>query len=80
MICYANNFSLYFDLDATSKEKEVDTPARATGRGNLPNNQAQFLSLITLRDSGMSTVTKKQIDDVKIKISNKQTHLDRYEQ
>ena len=58
-----------------SKEKEVDRLARAKSLEKLSNYQAQLSSMITLRDSGMSTVTK----DVKVNISKDQKHLDRHE-
>ena len=63
----------------TSNEKEKDTPAQTKSRKEISELESQLASLITVRDSGLSNVTKKQTDDVKESIKKEKTHLERYD-
>lgn len=58
-------------------EDQRDTPAQTKSREKIAELESQLASLITIRNSGLSTVTKKQIDDVKEEIKKEKTRLDR---
>ena len=63
----------------TSNEKEKDTPAQTKSRKKISELESQLASSITVCNSGLSNVTKKQADDVKESIKKEKTHLEWYD-
>ncbi|XP_065679008.1 uncharacterized protein LOC124814973 [Hydra vulgaris] len=70
-------FLAFFNLDLTDNKKERENPAQVRSRKKISDLESQHASLIVVRDSGLSTVTKEQINTVKETIRKEKTKLDR---
>nr|XP_047139053.1 uncharacterized protein LOC124814973 [Hydra vulgaris] len=60
-----------------NNKKERENPAQVRSRKKISDLESQHASLIVVRDSGLSTVTKEQINTVKETIRKEKTKLDR---
>nr|XP_047132591.1 uncharacterized protein LOC124805781 [Hydra vulgaris] len=60
-----------------NNKKERENPAQVRSRKKISDLESQRASLIVVRDSGLSTVTKEQINTVKETIRKEKTKLDR---
>ena len=56
-------------------EKPRDTPAQNKTKETIAEYNKQLVSLVTLKNSGMSLVTEKQIRDLKDKIHEEEMEL-----
>ena len=65
------------DEEPEGKKNVKDTPAQTKSRKIIVDLKKQISSLIVLQKSGMSTVTKKQIHNVKDASKKEETHLAR---
>ena len=63
-------------LDLTSNEKEKANPVQVKSGKKISDLESQSSSLIIARDSGLSTITRKQLDTVKGSIRKEKTNLD----
>ena len=70
--------SIFISDEEPEGEKNVkDTPAQTKSCKIIIDLKEQISSLIILQKSGMSTVTKKQTDNVKDASKKEETHLAR---
>ena len=70
--------SIFISVEEPEERKDVkDTPAQTKSRKMIADLKEQVSSLISLRNSGISTVTKKQIDNVKDAVKKEETRLAR---
>ena len=63
--------------DNVAKISEHEKPAQRRLEDEIGKLKTQFHSLVTLRETGLSSVDKKQIDEVKSAISDKELKLKR---
>ena len=67
---------IFISVQEPEERKNVkDTPAKTKSHKMIADLKKQISSLISLRNSGMSTVTKKQIYDVNDALKKEETHL-----
>ena len=70
--------SIFISDEELEKRKNVkDNPAQTNSSIMTGDLKEQISSPISLQNSGISTVTKKQIDDVKDALKKENTHLAR---
>ena len=70
--------SIFISDEELEKRKNVkDNPAQTNSSIMIGDLKEQISSPISLQNSGISTVTKKQIDDVKDALKKENTHLAR---
>ncbi|XP_047144174.1 uncharacterized protein LOC124817793 [Hydra vulgaris] len=65
------------EINLTDNKKERENPAQVRSRKKISDLESQRASLIVVHDSGLSTVTKEQINTVKETIRKEKTKLDR---
>ncbi|XP_065639745.1 uncharacterized protein LOC136072554 [Hydra vulgaris] len=65
------------EINLTDNKKERENPAQVRSRKKISDLESQRASLIVVLDSGLSTVTKEQINTVKETIRKEKTKLDR---
>lgn len=63
--------------DNVADNLEREKPAQKKLEDEISNLKTQFHSLVTLKQTGLSTVDKKQIDEVKTSIKQKELKLNR---
>ena len=63
------------DEQSTSGKNEREKPAQEKCRKEIDNLKGQLASLLSLKNSGMSLVTSKQINDAKKKLHDQEMHL-----
>ena len=70
--------SIFISDEELEKRKNVkDNPAQTNSSIMIDDLKEQISSPISLQNSGISTVTKKKIDDVKDALKKENTHLAR---
>ncbi|XP_065676731.1 uncharacterized protein LOC136092421 [Hydra vulgaris] len=69
-------FQYFFNLDLTSNYKKRENLVKIRSRTKISDLESQRSSLIIVRDSCLSTVSKKQINTVKESIRKEKTKLD----
>lgn len=65
------------DENQINQKRPRETPAQNKLKDSISKMQSQLLSLMSLKQSGMSLVIQKQIDDLKNKISDAEMNLNR---
>ena len=65
--------------DSPTSNQERDKPAQEKCKAKITQLQSQLSSLLSLKNSGMSSVTNKQVKDVKEQLHNEEMRLKKYE-